>query len=197
MAPTAEEAIVKFAKTKVKSYKDIPVIFYQIGEKYRNELRARGFLLRGKNFPMMDAYSFNKDEESLLTSYEIMKNAYLKIFEKIDLDVIPVVADNGAIGGKKSEEFMLLSDIGEDTILFDEKTKKAVNIEVLERENYKEYLKSEYGIVDIDSLKPKKSVELGHIFQLGTRYSETMNAKYTDKDGRRKNILYGLLWNRC
>ena len=146
---------------------------------------------------MMDAYSFNKDEESLLNSYEIMKKAYLRIFERIGLDVIPVAADNGVIGGKKSEEFMLLSDIGEDTILYDENTKKAVNTEILEREDYKEYLKKEYGINDIDSLKPKKSVELGHIFQLGTKYSETMNAKYADKDGRRKTFLYGVLWNWC
>ena len=73
LAPTAEEAVVEFAKKKIKSHKDLPTIFYQIGEKHRNEIRTRGFLLRGKSFPMMDAYSFNKDEQSLIESYDKVK----------------------------------------------------------------------------------------------------------------------------
>ena len=123
LAPTAEEAVVEFAKKKIKSHKDLPTIFYQIGEKHRNEIRTRGFLLRGKSFPMMDAYSFNKDEQSLIESYDKVKQAYINIFKRLGLPTIPVVADNGAIGGKKSEEFMVLSDIGEDTVLYDEKTR--------------------------------------------------------------------------
>lgn len=191
LAPTAEEAVVEFAKKKVKSHKDLPTTFFQIGEKYRNEIRTRGFLLRGKSFPMMDAYSFNKDEKDLMQSYNKIKQAYLNIFEKMGLEVIPVVADNGEIGGKKSEEFMVLSDIGEDTILYDEKTGVALNIEVLEKENYKEYLKNEYGIEDISELKPKKAVELGHIFQLGKSYSENMKARYKDSDGKEKPFYMG------
>ncbi len=191
LAPTAEEAVVEFAKKKVKSHKDLPTTFFQIGEKYRNEIRTRGFLLRGKSFPMMDAYSFNKDEKDLMQSYNKIKQAYLNIFEKMGLEVIPVVADNGEIGGKKSEEFMVLSDIGEDTILYDEKTGVALNIEVLEKENYKEYLKNEYGIEDISELKPRKAVELGHIFQLGKSYSENMKARYKDSDGKEKPFYMG------
>ena len=191
LAPTAEEAVVEFAKKKVKSHKDLPTTFFQIGEKYRNEIRTRGFLLRGKSFPMMDAYSFNKDEKDLMQSYNKIKQAYLNIFEKMGLEVIPVVADNGEIGGKKSEEFMVLSDIGEDTILYDEKTGVALNIEVLEKENYKEYLKNEYGIEDISELKPRKAVELGHIFQLGKSYSENMKASYKDSDGKEKPFYMG------
>ena len=191
LAPTAEEAVVEFAKKKVKSHKDLPTTFFQIGEKYRNEIRTRGFLLRGKSFPMMDAYSFNKDEKDLMQSYNKIKQAYLNIFEKMGLEVIPVVADNGEIGGKKSEEFMVLSDIGEDTILYDEKTGVALNIEVLEKENYKEYLKNEYGIEDISELKPRKAVELGHIFQLGKSYSENMKARYKDSDGKEKTFYMG------
>lgn len=191
LAPTAEEAVVEFAKKKVKSHKDLPTTFFQIGEKYRNEIRTRGFLLRGKSFPMMDAYSFNKDEKDLMQSYNKIKQAYLNIFKKIGLEVIPVVADNGEIGGKKSEEFMVLSDIGEDTILYDEKTGVALNIEVLEKENYKEYLKNEYGIEDISELKPRKAVELGHIFQLGKSYSENMKARYKDSDGKEKPFYMG------
>lgn len=188
LAPTAEEAMVEFAREKLKSYKNLPVTFYQIGEKYRNEIRTRGYLLRGKSFPMMDAYSFNASEEDLVNTYQNIRKAYLEIFEKIGLDLIPVAADNGAIGGKKSEEFMLLSPIGEDTILYDPETKIALNTEILEREDYETYLKEEYGITDISRLEKRKAIELGHIFQLGTKYSETMNGTYTAQDG--KQALY-------
>ena len=184
LAPTAEEAMVEFAREKLKSYKNLPVTFYQIGEKYRNEIRTRGYLLRGKSFPMMDAYSFNSSEEDLAITYQNIRKAYLEIFETIGLQVIPVAADNGAMGGKKSEEFMILSPIGEDTILYDETTKTALNTEILERENYEQYLKEEYGITDISKLERRKAIELGHIFQLGTKYSETMNGTYIAQDGK-------------
>lgn len=183
LAPTGEEAVVEFAREKLKSYKHMPVTYYQIGEKYRNEIRTRGYLLRGKSFTMMDAYSFDEDEESLVKSYDNIRKAYMEIFEKLDLKVIPVVADNGAMGGKKSEEFMMLSSIGEDTILYDEETGIGLNTEILEREDYKEYLKDEYGITDISKLQERRTIELGHIFQLGTRYSEMMNGSYINKDG--------------
>lgn len=188
LAPTAEEAMVEFAREKLKSYKTLPVTFYQIGEKYRNEIRTRGYLLRGKSFPMMDAYSFNSSEEDLANTYQNIRKAYLEIFEEIGLEAIPVAADNGSMGGKKSEEFMLLAPIGEDTILYDAETKTALNTEILERENYEEYLAKEYGITDISRLEKRKAIELGHIFQLGTKYSETMNGTYTAQDG--KQALY-------
>ena len=139
LAPTGEEAVVEFAKEKLKSYKHLPATFYQIGEKYRNEIRTRGYLLRGKSFTMMDAYSFNEGEEDLVQSYQNVRDAYLEIFRRLGLPVIPVVADNGAMGGKKSEEFMMISEIGEDTILYDEETKIGLNTEILEKEDYKEY----------------------------------------------------------
>lgn len=188
LAPTGEEAILEFAREKLKSYKNLPVTYYQIGEKYRNEIRTRGYLLRGKSFPMLDAYSFDADEEGMAKSYENARKAFLEIFEKIGMDVIPIVADNGAMGGKKSEEFMLISEQGEDKILYDEKTKVGLNTEILEKENYQEYLKEEYGIEDISNFKEIRTMELGHIFQLGTRYSEMMNGKFTNQDG--KESLY-------
>lgn len=188
LAPTGEEAVVEFAREKLKSYKNLPVTYYQIGEKYRNEIRTRGYLLRGKSFPMLDAYSFDVDEEGMAKSYENARKAFLEIFEKIGIEVIPIVADNGAMGGKKSEEFMLISEQGEDKILYDEKTKVGLNTEILEKENYQEYLKEEYGIEDISNFKEIRTMELGHIFQLGTRYSEMMNGKFTNQDG--KESLY-------
>lgn len=188
LAPTGEEAMLEFAREKLKSYKNLPATYYQIGEKYRNEIRTRGYLLRGKAFPMLDAYSFDTDEESMIKSYENVRNAFLEIFKKIGMPVIPIVADNGAMGGKKSEEFMLISEQGEDKILYDEKTGIGLNTEILEREDYKEYLKNEYGIEDISNLEEIRTMELGHIFQLGTRYSEMMNGKFINKDG--KESLY-------
>jgi prolyl-tRNA synthetase len=166
----------------------LPVTYYQIGEKFRNEIRTRGYLLRGKAFPMLDAYSFDADEEGMAKSYENVRKAFLEIFERIGMKVIPIVADNGAMGGKKSEEFMMISEQGEDKILYNEETGIGLNTEILEKENYQEYLKEEYGIEDLSNFKEIRTMELGHIFQLGTRYSEMMNGKFTDKEG--KDTLY-------
>lgn len=188
LAPTGEEAMLEFAREKLKSYKNLPVTYYQIGEKYRNEIRTRGYLLRGKAFPMLDAYSFDVDEEGMAKSYDVVRKAFLEIFQKIGLPVIPIVADNGAMGGKKSEEFMMISEQGEDKILYDENTGIGLNTEILEREDYEEYLDKEYGIKDISKLKEIRTMELGHIFQLGTRYSEMMNGKFINQDG--KESLY-------
>jgi len=191
LAPTGEEAMLEFAREKLKSYKNLPATYYQIGEKYRNEIRTRGYLLRGKAFPMLDAYSFDLDEAGMIASYENVRKAFLEIFDKIGLPVIPIVADNGAMGGKKSEEFMLISEQGEDKILYDETTGIGLNTEILEKENYKEYLKEEYGIEDISNLKEIRTMELGHIFQLGTRYSEMMNGKYINQEGRESLYYMG------
>ena len=188
LAPTGEEAMLEFAREKLKSYKNLPVIYYQIGEKFRNEIRTRGYLLRGKAFPMLDAYSFDTDVEGMEKSYNNVREAFLEIFRKIGLKVTPIVADNGAMGGKKSEEFMLISDQGEDKILYNEETGIGLNTEILEREDYKTYLKEEYGIEDISNYKEIRTMELGHIFQLGTRYSEMMNGKYINQEG--KEALY-------
>ena len=191
LAPTAEEAMMEFAREKLKSYKNLPVTFYQIGEKVRNEIRTRGYLLRGKQFPMLDAYSFDKDEENMVKSYNNLRNAFLEIFEKIGMKVIPIVADNGAIGGKKSEEFMIISNQGEDTILYDENTGIGLNTEILEKENYQQYLKEEYGIEDISNFKEIRTMELGHIFQLGTKYSQTMNGYFVDQEGKQSEYYMG------
>lgn len=183
LAPTAEEAMMEFAREKLKSYKNLPATYYQIGEKVRNEIRTRGYLLRGKQFPMLDAYSFDKDEQGMVETYNNLRKAFLEIFEKIEMPIIPIVANNGSMGGKRSEEFMIISSQGEDTILFDETTGIGLNTEILEKENYQEYLKQEYGIENISSLKEIRTMELGHIFQLGTKYSETMNGYFADQEG--------------
>lgn len=191
LAPTAEEAVVAFAKKRLFSYKQLPVTYFQIGQKFRNELRSRGFLLRGKAFDMMDAYSFGRSQEDLDKDYEQMKLAYLEIFSLLGLKAQPVGADSGAIGGSKSEEFMVISDIGEDNILVDPESNKALNCELLERPDAEEYLLKTYNINDISKLEKKKAVELGHIFQLGDKYSKSMKATFIDEKNEYKNFVMG------
>ena len=191
MAPTAEEAVTDFVRGRVSTYKNLPVTLYQINEKYRNEIRTRGYLLRGKSFPMMDAYSFDLNEEESAKSYKNIRNAYQEIFKILELDANPVAADSGAMGGNLSEEFMLISPIGEDTILYDKESGVTFNTEILEREDAEEYLKSKYGVKDIKNVESRKSIELGHIFQLGTKYSKSMNATYIDKDGKEQLLYMG------
>lgn len=191
MAPTAEEAVTEFVRGRITSYKNLPVILYQIGEKYRNEIRTRGYLLRGKTFPMMDAYSFDLNAEESAKAYQNIRKAYLEIFEILGLKAQPVAADSGAMGGNLSEEFMLESPIGEDTILVDKETGIAFNTEILEREDADEYLREKYGIKDKNNVEAKKSIELGHIFQLGTKYTEAMNAKYIDQEGNEQLLYMG------
>ena len=189
LAPTAEEAVTKVAENRIVSYKQLPVSFYQIGKKFRDEIRNRGYLYRGKEFLMFDLYSFDQDEEGLNKTYDQVKKAYFDAFEELNLDLVAVAADNGTIGGTRSEEMMVISESGEDTILYDGKV--GLNTEVLEKENYQEYLKKEYNITDIANLNRLKAIELGHIFALGTKYSESMNVKYIDQNNQVKPFYMG------
>lgn len=191
LAPTAEEAITIFVENRVTSHKQLPVAFYQIGPKFRNEIRNRGYLLRGKEFLMFDLYSFDKDEKSMMETYKRIKEAYFKVFKELQIDISAVAADNGSMGGKNSEEIMAISSIGEDTILYDDETKQGLNVEVLEKENAKEYLKEVYNINDVDKLRECKAIELGHIFALGTKYSETMGINFTDSENNQIPFYMG------
>lgn len=191
LAPTAEEAITTFVENRITSHKQLPVGFYQIGPKFRNEIRNRGYLLRGKEFLMFDLYTFDKDEIGMMESYKKIRETYFKAFNEIGLDIVAVAADNGSMGGKNSEEIMAISTIGEDTILFDEETKQGLNVEVLEKDNAEEYLKENYGINDVKNLKEKKACELGHIFALGTKYTESMNINFIDNENNSKPFYMG------
>ena len=117
LAPTCEELLTNIVKANVNSYRDLPVTLYQIQTKFRDEPRPRGGLIRVREFDMKDAYSFDKDEAGLDDSYDAMVGAYKRIFSRCGLDPIIVDADSGAIGGKDSQEFILLADAGEDTIM--------------------------------------------------------------------------------
>lgn len=129
LGPTHEEVFTDIARNEIKSYKQLPVNLYQIQTKYRDERRPRFGVMRSREFIMKDAYSFDKDQESLDLSYNKMKEAYIKIFNRCGIVVKPVEADSGAIGGSGSAEFMVKSEVGEDDVVFCTKCDYAANIE--------------------------------------------------------------------
>jgi len=130
LGPTHEEVITDLVRDEVRSYKDLPLNLYQIQTKFRDEIRPRFGVLRGREFIMKDAYSFDINEEALEESYQKMYDAYSRIFARCGLEFRPVAADNGAIGGSESHEFMVLADSGEDTVVFCNDCDYAANLEL-------------------------------------------------------------------
>jgi len=191
ISPTGEEMMLDYANTVIKSYKDMPVCLYQFSPKFRDEIRVRGGILRSKEFLMKDAYSFSDTPASMEQEYAKMRQCYIEIFTELGLDIIPVMACNGDMGGKISEEFMTPSELGEDTILLDEKSGRAFNIEVVEDENLLTFYKNKYPEIDFENLKRIRTMELGHIFQLDQFYSKSMNGTFTNKDGQQDYYYMG------
>ena len=130
--PTSEEVITDLARTEIKSYKQLPVNFYQIQTKFRDERRPRFGIMRGREFSMKDAYSFDRDVEGLKRSYALMFDAYVRIFKRMGLTFRAVTADNGAIGGSGSQEFHVIADTGEDAIVYCPNSDYAANLEAAE-----------------------------------------------------------------
>ena len=130
--PTSEEVITDLARNEIKSYKQLPVNFYQIQTKFRDERRPRFGIMRGREFSMKDAYSFDRDSEGLKKSYQIMFDAYTRIFKRMGLQFRAVTADNGAIGGSGSQEFHVIADTGEDAIVYCPSSEYAANLEAAE-----------------------------------------------------------------
>jgi len=177
--PTHEEVITDIVRNEINSYKQLPINFYQIQTKFRDEIRPRFGVMRAREFLMKDSYSFHSDIDSLKNTYEKMYKTYTAIFDRIGLKFRAVQADNGAIGGDGSHEFHVLADSGEDEIVYDEASDFAANIEVAK--NYP----------DKDKLKTCRGIEVGHIFQLGTKYSEAMKAEFLDEHGQSKPMMMG------
>ncbi|MDW5375314.1 proline--tRNA ligase [Halomonas sp. HP20-15] len=132
VGPTHEEVITDLVRKEISSYKQLPINFYQVQTKFRDEIRPRFGVMRSREFIMKDAYSFDTDEEGLKRSYQTMYDAYVRIFERLGLDFRPVLADNGSIGGTGSHEFHVLADSGEDAIVFSTGSDYAANIEKAE-----------------------------------------------------------------
>ena len=129
LAPTHEELLTTMVRANVKSYRDLPLILYQIQTKFRDEPRPRGGLLRVREFDMKDAYSFDVGQEELDASYDAMERSYKNIYARCGLDAIMVEADSGTIGGRDSQEFILVADSGEDTVMICEGCGYAANAE--------------------------------------------------------------------
>ena len=130
--PTSEEVVTDLARNEIKSYKQLPINFYQIQTKFRDERRPRFGIMRGREFSMKDAYSFDRDTEGLKKSYQIMFDAYTRIFKRMGLKFRAVTADNGAIGGSGSQEFHVIADTGEDAIVYCPNSDYAANLEAAE-----------------------------------------------------------------
>ena len=129
MGPTHEEVITNLAAQYIRSYKQLPMSFYQVQTKFRDEIRPRFGVMRSREFIMKDAYSFHLDQDSLQKTYDLMHQTYCNIFDRLGLDYRPVLADSGSIGGDASHEFHVLADSGEDAICFSDESDYAANIE--------------------------------------------------------------------
>lgn len=132
LQPTSEEVITDIARNEIHSWRQLPVNFYHIQTKFRDERRPRFGLMRGREFTMKDAYSFDRDEESAQASYDSMYDAYIRIFQRLGLEFRPVAADTGSIGGSRSHEFQVIADTGEDLIVYNPDSDYAANIELAE-----------------------------------------------------------------
>ncbi|ALM86350.1 proline--tRNA ligase [Bordetella sp. N] len=132
LQPTSEEVITDIARNEIHSWRQLPVNFYHIQTKFRDERRPRFGLMRGREFTMKDAYSFDRDETSALASYDVMYAAYMKIFTRLGLEFRAVAADTGSIGGTRSHEFQVIADTGEDLIVYNPDSQYAANIELAE-----------------------------------------------------------------
>ena len=186
LGPTHEEVITDLCRNEIRSYKQLPVIFYQIQTKFRDEIRPRFGVMRSREFIMKDAYSFDLSEQQMDDSYQSMRDAYVKIFNSLGLDYRIVKADSGAIGGADSEEFHVLADSGEDLLAFSDKSDYAINAELLIESKSDQDPGSLEGQDSPDGkgkLKLKRGIEVGHIFKLGRKYSESMKLTIQSEKG--------------
>jgi prolyl-tRNA synthetase len=182
LGPTHEEVITDLVSNHVSSYKQLPLILYQIQTKFRDEMRPRFGLVRCCEFIMKDAYSFDQDEAGLDANYQTMLQAYKRIFARCGLDCLVVEADSGVMGGSVSHEFMVPAACGEDIVLFCPSCKRAFPF------------KDDAAAVCREcktALEKKNTIEVGHIFKLGTKYSSMLNANFLDAKGKQNPIIMG------
>ncbi len=185
LGPTHEEIITQVVRDYINSYKKLPLALYQIQTKFRDEMRPRFGLMRGREFIMKDAYTFSTTNEDLDIWYKKFSQAYTDIFARCGLETRIVNSDVGQIGGDEADEFMVMSEVGEDNITYCMSCSYAAN---------QEHSKLEEGDkcpVCGGTIKTAKGIEVGNIFKLGTKYSESMNAKFNDQDGKQKPVIMG------
>jgi len=189
LGATHEEVIYDIVRRNINSYKDLPFAIYQIQNKFRNELRAKGGLMRGREFMMKDLYSFHISQEDLDEYYNEMINVYKRVYERCGLEAKVVEASGGVFTKKYSHEFQIIAEAGEDDIIYCTKCDFAQNTEIA---------KSKAGDACPkcgENLKQGKSIEAGNIFQFGDQYAKDMNGYASNKDGEKKPIFmasYGI-----
>ena len=196
--PTNEELITEIFKEYINSYKDLPKNLYQIQWKFRDEIRPRYGVMRCREFLMKDNYSFDISKNDAEKSYDNMFKCYLEIFNEIGINVIPVKADSGAMGGDLSHEFHLISKSGDTDIYYD---KKIGDINSLNTKNSFKLLRNLYSVTkdeykkkqDLDASKliKTKGIEIGHIFYFGTKYSDKLDAYVLNEKGQKINVEMG------
>jgi prolyl-tRNA synthetase len=194
--PTNEEMITLLFKDGAKSYRDLPRTLYHIQWKFRDETRPRFGVMRGREFLMKDAYSFDLDEAGARASYDAMFVAYLRTFARLGLQAVPVRAPTGPIGGELSHEFHILADTGESALFYDAAIEDVSREELLSADTStiakltglyameeEEHAKVADCPVPADRLRTRRGIEVGHIFSFGTKYSASMGLSVQTKDG--------------
>jgi prolyl-tRNA synthetase len=186
LAITHEEPLTRIMTDHISSYRDLPTLAYQFQNKFRNELRAKSGVMRGKEFLMKDLYSFAKDESEHRVVYDKVREAYKRVFIRLGIgNETYVTYASGGIFSDFSEEFQTVSDAGEDIIYVDEAKHIAVNKEV-----YTDETLAKLGL-NKETLVEKKAIEAGNIFSLGTRFSDALGLTYTDDTGAKKPVVMG------
>jgi len=191
LGPTHEEVITSLVRRNISSYKELPKTLFQIQTKFRDEIRPRFGIIRSCEFIMKDAYSFDISSEGLEKSYKNMYDAYCRIFSRCGLPYVAVQADPGVMGGGDSHEFMIPSDAGEDLVGVCDSCNFGASKDILVKEG-----SSEVG-AKVECPKCGKSmvlrptIEVGHTFKLGVKYSKPLNARYLDISGQEQDIIMG------
>jgi prolyl-tRNA synthetase len=181
---THEEIVMNLLRKHVSSYKDLPIKVYHFSTKFRSEARAKSGILRGREFLMKDLYSAHESEKDLMKYYKEVTNAYVKIFKRMNLDVIVTEAGGGVFTKSKTHEFQVLAESGEDEIIYCPGGDFSSNVEI---SPVKEGKQCDLGH---GPLKKAKTIEVGNIFPLGTYYSEKMGGMFTDQKGERKPFWF-------
>ncbi len=197
--PTAEEVVADIARKHLKSYRDLPALVYQIHWKFRDEIRPRFGVMRGREFLMKDGYSIDRDEASARASYKKMMTAYVRTFRRLGLTAVPARADTGPIGGDLSHEFLIVAQTGESELFYEERLEGLMaNNEDGKDDVDVDDILNIYAATDeihdpktcpipAEKLKVARGIEVGHIFYFGTKYSEALNVNLAGQDN--KNII--------
>ncbi len=186
LGQSEEEIVTPLVMSRVNTYKDLPLAVYQIHWKYRDELRAKSGILRGREFFMKDMYSFHETQEDFLDFYEVVKKAYLNIYKRLGLVAKVTEASGGSFSEKISYEFMVLTEVGEDDILYCPQCDFCVNLEIAEVKKGDSCHRCGKG-----ELKKARASEVGNVFDLGQKYGKDFKLSFIGKDGQKKYPIMG------